>query len=243
MVRYTLPTTAFLLAAMIGQDLAQAQMFGERTLGRPLSIQEGAAEMESAGTLTGRERFLRENRPATAFVGPDIRELQRFIGALQAQVRGQVQPSTQGLGRRVDRSAEINQPLGPAPAGTPYNPELVVSYPAPTVSPPEFEERILNLLAESPRISESSRVAVLVEGQTAILRGEVPSERDRDLIPLVLAFEPGIWDIRNELEVNPRLKRAPDSLAVRRETSKKEPAWITLSHSGRVSERAPAETD
>jgi hypothetical protein len=136
MIRYTLSTAVFLVAAMIGQDFVQAQMFGERTLGRPLSIQEGAAEMESAGTLTGRERFLRENRPATAFVGPDIRELQRFIGSLQAQVRGRVQPSTQGLRRRVDRSAEINQPLGPAPAGTPYNPELVVSYPAqPSVHP------------------------------------------------------------------------------------------------------------
>jgi len=45
------------------------------------------------------------------------------------------------------------------------------------------------------------RVTVSVQGDTAVLLGTVPSERDRAIVEQLLRFEPGIWQVRNELTV------------------------------------------
>ncbi len=62
---------------------ARGQMFGPRPLGQSLSRRPspgGSQNQEEVGTLQGNERFLRSNRRATDFVGPDVRELQRYVG-------------------------------------------------------------------------------------------------------------------------------------------------------------------
>ena len=85
-------------------DFADAQMFGSRPLGRPLSRRPspggagGMSQLDDVGTLQGNERFIRANRTAADFVGPDLRELERFIGALQASARAAAAAnSLQGL--------------------------------------------------------------------------------------------------------------------------------------------------
>ena len=70
-----------------------------RQMGRPLSRQTPPGfdqTQEDVGTLQGNERFIRRNRRPTDFVGPDLRELQRFIGILQATPRGPVTPDHRG---------------------------------------------------------------------------------------------------------------------------------------------------
>ena len=44
---------------------------------------------------------------------------------------------------------------------------------------------------------------VEMEGETVVLRGTVPSERDRDLAARLALLEPGISAVRNELRVVP----------------------------------------
>ncbi len=92
-------------------------MFGRRQVGRPIARRTPPGqtlEQEDVGSLQGNERFLRTNRRPTDFVGPDMRELQRFIGSLQATMRAQ-NSALQEIRRRVDRSETMNQPLPPAP--------------------------------------------------------------------------------------------------------------------------------
>ncbi len=228
MTRRVIAMCGVMLFGLAADREAIAQMFGQRTTGRPLTMQEGRSQFESAGTLKGNERFFRRNRRPTDFVGPDVREMQGFVGSVQARATGRVTPTTEGLRRRVDRSTSINQPLTVAPRGRPHNPRVSISFSLPAVNESWLEDNVLNLLANSPQMSGSSRIAVSVEGRTAILRGEVLGVNDRDLAEILVSFEPGISSIRNELVVNPQLRRAPDSLAARREKTARQQAWVTL---------------
>ena len=54
-----------------------------------------------------------------------------------------------------------------------------------------------------PQVRGSGSVNVAMEGQIAVLRGEVKSQHDRDLIGRMLLLEPGVSDVRNELVVAP----------------------------------------
>jgi hypothetical protein len=217
-----------------GVDTAHGQMFGSRSVGQSLTRRPGpgaSQDQEGVGTLQGTERFLRQNRRASDYVGVDIGDLQRFIGAMQARSLRQIPPTTQGLTRRVDRSETVNQPLPPARRGTPYNPRLELSFEALPVPDTLLPARwALDTLARSPQMSGPSRIAVSLEGRTAILRGEVPSEADRDLAELLLTFEPGISAIQNELRVNPDLQESEDSLSAIRQRQTPRETWTTLSH-------------
>ncbi len=144
----------------------RGQMFGNRQMGRPLSRQASpgmAQSQEDVGTLQGNERFIRQNRRPTDFVGPDLRELQRFIGILQATPRGRVAPMTEGLRRRVDRSASLNEPLAPAPRGQMYSPRLEVDFTEAEAAAGSLESNVLDTLARS-QMSGTSRIAVWWQG-------------------------------------------------------------------------------
>ncbi len=45
-------------------------------------------------------------------------------------------------------------------------------------------------------------IRVTQEGDVVVLRGQVPSERDRLLVEQLARLEPGIWEVRNELTVS-----------------------------------------
>jgi len=239
-MRSLLLTTIMIAGAWTAVPPAGAlgQLFGPRRLGQSLARRPGPGAVqtqEDVGSLQGNERFLRQNRRPTDFVGPDIRELQRFIGVLQGRVRGQVPSSTEGLRRRVDRSATMNQPLAPPPKGIPYYPRLDVNIEVPAPRTELLEQSALDTLARSPQMSATSRIEVWVEGRTAILLGEVPSARDRDLAAILLSFEPGISEIRNQLRVNPDLPPSPESLGALRARQEPREAWTTMSHGSRLS--------
>ncbi len=225
----------FVLVLAEGADTAHGQMFGARSVGQPLArrpVPGASLEQEDVGTLQGNERFLRQNRRASDFVGSDIRDIQRFVGALQARaLRQQLLPSTQGLTRRVDRSESVNQPLPPVRRGTPYYPRLELSFEAAPVPDTLLPARqALETLARSTQLSGPSRIAVWMAGRTAILQGEVLSEADRDLAEILLTFEPGISAIQNQLQVNPALQDSEDSLSAVRQRQTPRQAWTTLSH-------------
>lgn len=219
------------LIAVLASDV-RGQMFGARSLGQPLGRRPGPGSLETmqadVGTLRGTERFIRANRRATDFVGPDIRDLERFVGMLQARARGAVAPTTEGLRRRVDRSESMNQPVPPPTRGTLYYPRLEVTFDSAVEDTTALGQRALATLARSPELSGPSRIAVYVEGRTATLLGEVPSARDRELAEVLLSFEPGISEIRNELQLNPNLQETADSLAALRQRQTPRQAWTVL---------------
>jgi osmotically-inducible protein OsmY len=46
-------------------------------------------------------------------------------------------------------------------------------------------------------------VSVLLENRIALLRGQVPAQSDGRTIERLLRMEPGVDDVRNELEIAP----------------------------------------
>lgn len=239
-------TVLSLIVAVVLAETASAQMFGNRQLGRPLRRQPTPGfdqNQEEVGTLQGNERFLRRNRRPTDFVGPDLRELDRFVGLIQATIRNETQSAVQEIRRRVDRSATVNEPLAPvAPRGEMYNPQIDVNVSyleASALDQNAVASNALATLARTPQLSGSSRIAVSMAGRTAILRGEVPSVRDRELAAVLLSFEPGISSVENDLVVNPRLRPTKDSLQTLRDRQQPREAWVTLSHGSTEATKAP----
>lgn len=137
-------TRRFLLMPLIGVWIiavggasASGQLFGPRSLGQPLSAQPRPGlgnvdeAVESAGTLTGSERFLRDNRDATDFVGVDRQETNSFVGAGQVIEAGRVRSAIESLQSPPDRAAQLNQVWAPAAARTPYPPRLEIRFDTP----------------------------------------------------------------------------------------------------------------
>ncbi len=57
------------------------------------------------------------------------------------------------------------------------------------------------LLGRTPQIARLSAISVTMEKDTAVLRGQVRTQRDRQLAEDIVRLEPGVWQVRNELVV------------------------------------------
>ena len=187
---------------------ASAQMFGQRTVGRPLTRRQGPgagnsrtmASQEQTGQFQFNERFVRGNRRATDFVGSDRRDSTGFVGG--EQIGGVlVRSAATGLRINEDTGASINAPLQPAPTGQMYLPKLQVAFDfdaRQTVQlPPDRIAKLNRFVSEAL----GANIEVLVEGQTTVLRGTVVSAEQKRLAESYLRFEPEVHDLRNELTV------------------------------------------
>lgn len=56
-------------------------------------------------------------------------------------------------------------------------------------------------LIRSGHLAKRSTVRITMDDEVAVLRGQVASEADRRLAEAAVRMEPGIWQVRNELEV------------------------------------------
>jgi len=207
---------------------ATAQLFGQRNLGRPLSrrtsssaqsssaAQRGQGEtdprrlltesrFENVGTVDESARYIRGNRQATDFVGSDLGETRGFVGSSQATEIGEEAAITSAIDDlQIETAPDANltaQPVVPTRTGM-YPPRLQVGFDFKPRPRGEISTKLVDRLGSALSLAESSSIEVLVEGDVAILRGEVPSERGRRMAGLLVRFEPGIADVRNELKVN-----------------------------------------
>lgn len=184
---------------LLSSDTAIAQLFGPRSIGNPL---QGRTRSGSGiGEVQGNERFLRGNRGRSDFVGSDSGDRRGFVGNEQATGSASTRTSTDGLQRRTDQGREINQVIPALAKKGMYYPTLRLGFSLPTTAATDLGQRLGLELASSSRFSDRSHFEVLVEGTTAILRGEVSSAAERDVAEVVARFEPGIYQVRNELKV------------------------------------------
>lgn len=206
---------AVLLFGWLPAAPASAQMFGARPMGRPMAIrpQAGGGEFSGrdVGTLTGRERFLRDNRSRNDFVGGSQNALEGFVGSQQAIGAGRVRAATETLRPEVDESAKINRPLTTLPARGMYHPRLELSESfaaAGERSDPDPRGRWVPngdpfQVTVAQRLSRTagSEIEVLRRGELAILRGTVADRQTAERLERMLSFEPEIYEVRNELRV------------------------------------------
>lgn len=208
---------------------ASAQLFGQRNLGSSLSRRSSASARTSSasrqrqgqqssgrllteslftdvGSFKENARYVRENRQATDFVGADSAETRGFVGTQQAtDLGGEAEITSAVDDFQLELSPDANataEPVISARTGM-YPPRLHVSFDFRPRPMGEISTELADRLESILSLDDSSSIEVSVEGDVAILRGEVASERDRRMAGLLVRFEPGIADSRNELTVKP----------------------------------------
>lgn len=160
----------------------------------------------SVGDLTGNERFVRGNRQPGQFVGSDAADVQAFIGAMtQAGARG-FQGQNQFAAGRGQQRQNLNQDDGFGGSGRttarrPLRTSLNVDFEYRPVAPTAVATQLQNQLSRSRGINRLGDITVEMDGRTAVLRGEVATERDRVLAGRLALLEAGVSQVRNELQV------------------------------------------
>ena len=86
----------------------------------------------------------------------------------------------------------------------------------PYMASPAFDDRpaetdlikreVERVLAGSMSLSPQRNIRVVVENSAIILRGTVASETDRRLAEALVRLSPGVYQVRNELKVAPRIR-------------------------------------
>ncbi len=212
-------TAVFLSAALVVAAQAEAQLFGSQgRSGRSgiVSLRERAAgNRKPRGSTASKSkpvadefidenaRYLRENRSAGDFVGSDSRELKGFVGMQQGETEGAIRSAVEGNLVRTAPTPTVNRQLALPPRLGMYRPRLALGFavtrpPAPAVG--LVAARSLEL---SPSIHSTRPFEVSMAGRSATLRGAVASAHEKKLAALMLLFEPGISEVKNELEVLP----------------------------------------
>lgn len=189
-------TSIALIATMANACHAQG-LFGQRELGGSLSRRSVAGSRAASGAEPGGQRFLRGERTVADFVGGAAAG---FVGRQSATTAATTSVSglTEEVRPPINRRRVIRQ-------GELYAERLrLVSDSQPQISV-EQKPRALSQSLRTLIQSRSLTIEVSQEGHSAILRGAVPSEHDRQTIALLVMFEPGIQKVENELTVDSTL--------------------------------------
>jgi osmotically-inducible protein OsmY len=169
-------------------------------------------QVDIASQTTGAERFLRENRDPGQMVGGGGQGVGNLRG--QTDTAGQGSSgmfgsqggfgSTNQFGNSFFNSAmsnamsrqrqQLRVPLRLGPNGVSFS-----SAPRAAATGPNL--RVQNHLARIPQLKDRASVQVEMVDKVAVLRGEVASQHERDLVARLVLLEPGIVDVRNELEL------------------------------------------
>jgi hypothetical protein len=159
--------------------------------------------VESIGQVTGAERFVRGNRAADDFVGSDSGDQAGFVGSSTAANDGPIQSATTGALVAPTTPPAINRTRARSPAPYMYEARLRVGFQVFRQPLAIRETKVAQRLALARVIDPASLIVVKLEGSTAILSGVVGSAREKSLTGMLLTFEPGISNVRNELMVRP----------------------------------------
>jgi hypothetical protein len=199
------------LVLLVLSDSCQAQgLFGQRSLGGSLSKRSRPGSASTSGAADSKPRFVRDEPSAGDLVGTTTaaEAASKFVGR-ESAVTAAV---SSVMGLTEEARAPLNRPRIIRPTGL-YAERLTL---APDVVNSGTTSQ--NNVAALPQISESLRsfiqsrsltIEASPEDHSAILRGAVPSEADRQQTELLVMFEPGIQKVVNELTVDSNLPPIP----------------------------------
>ena len=168
----------------------------------PAAGQQSAAGSNNPGGMARQDsRFIRGNRQKGDFVGTNRSDLQGFVGSTQAVGVGNVPIAANNV-RIETGSRRANRALPPLGKSGMYYPKLDLS----SILDDQDSELIprprqFEPLQERIRERTNPSVSIRMESGIVVLRGEVTSQRESELLETILGFEPGVDRIRNELVV------------------------------------------
>jgi hypothetical protein len=228
-IRWTALTLAGLAGTFsVLADSANAQgtttqsSFGTRTLGGSASSnrtgqgstsgtnstngQGGTGTGTMAGALgtgapTG-ERYVRGNRNG-AFVGSDTGDGASNSYSQQAGGAGGLggamgnQMMMQAFRQSQQQNQAGKQQQTKLAVRTPFRVDFMAQPQLTTTFTARMQTRYLNL----PALKGKGSIEPVLEGDTLVLRGRVESAADRKLVEDLLSLEPGVNQVRNELEI------------------------------------------
>jgi osmotically-inducible protein OsmY len=219
--------------AMGGAGGGGSNMFGSgqaNGMGQGFGIGNGQ-QQQSGAQVSGSEWFVPGNRQAGQFVGSDSADASNFIGAF-SQTTGMAQGGRGGNqfganqfgggnqmganGQRNNRQQGgrqgQNQQNGNSRNGRQNRSPMLRTYVAdfqaasiPSVSSSNVGQRLANQLSTSRSVKAIGPVQVTMAGRTAVLQGTVATEQDRDLAARMAMLEPGVSQVRNELQIGSEL--------------------------------------
>lgn len=177
----------------------------------------GLGNQTNSSQITGNEWFVPGNRKAGQFVGSDSQDARNFIGAF-SQLTGMNQNGRNGqfgqngqFGRNGRQNQNQNQQNRNGRNGRQQDRSpMLRTYLAdfrnlPPVSSPNLGQRLAKQLSTSTKVKAIGPVQVTLAGRIAVLQGTVATEQDRDLAGRIAMLEPGVSQVRNELQIESEL--------------------------------------
>lgn len=226
-----LPRLALILALCGWGGSARAQMFGPRDLSGTLAPRSGPgggpnlnptglspprggnspnpsgpATVSGFSALAAAGQALLESRARDTFVGRDLTEAGRFVGAAGAEGVGDIRSALPSVIPAEPSDVNREPPLVSDPRRRPYPPRLRLA--AELESTPAERVALMTRIQERLTASLGLPVRVTLEQRTAILEGQVATAHQRTLAELLARFEPGVSTIDNRLAV----AESPDAL-------------------------------
>ena len=205
------------------RTLGSSTSAGQRTMAQGMSgsgLGTGQNSQSGLGTTAGQlnssDQFLRSNRTgANDFVGTTAQQMQKdFTGAVQAgQTNTGSRNGTTGLGgtrglngltgmsgnRTTQQSGQFNQAANQNQ--TQIRSVLRVDIPVTRPDPNHVTAALVQRLTQVPSLHFQGPVQVDLVGTTAVLRGTVATQHDRDLAAQLVRLEPGVGQVQNEIVV------------------------------------------
>jgi len=189
--------------------------------------QNGNASTPNSSGTTGNSLGLGANMQnftpggATGFVGANAQSATNLMS--RAGTQGAVQAGRVNFGSLTNlmnqsRQNQFNQQQAQKAARTASQPQgqfrvpLRVGFQQTSAAAPVISTRMTERMMKMPALSQTGRISALVEGQTAVLRGTVPTESDRQLAEALAKLEPGVMAVRNELVVGTPASPPAESL-------------------------------
>lgn len=183
-------------------------LFGSRSLGQGVGssgsnfqgspgnmVQQAQA---GAGQASGNERFVRDSRAAGAFVGADSGDASAFFSQMQggANTRSGLEEFARAAAQRQFQ----NQNNGGS-SRTQLRSRLTLGFAAPSPADHGVSAKLSKRITKLPGLQLEGPLSIAMEGRTAILRGQVASDYDRQMIGRIALLEPGVAAVQNDLTV------------------------------------------
>jgi osmotically-inducible protein OsmY len=142
------------------------------------------------------------------FVGRDANDMQATFGQMgkaSTQFFNNMNRNMKNNSRRSNKKTVQN-------ASQPSRVEVKVAFDVPRAPSDQMARDIRTRLAKLLAEHHMSQPTVSMEGDTVVLSGAAASENERDVISQLLAIEPGVRDVRNEMTIG-KPAGAPSGIA------------------------------
>lgn len=203
MWRNLIAVLSFAGLCLAGSQALMAQQTGNQDTGDGLTVQ-------GPQRMTGEE--LRASRDPGQIVGGDVQGVGNLRGQADAAGQAARQAGRQSIspfGTQGRFGAnQFNSMYNNAMMNSLFNQRQQLRMPltlgftlAARPSATDVGRKVQTRLTKIPQLRGNGPLTVEMDGRIAVLQGEVASEDARDLIARVVLLEPGISDVRNELQV------------------------------------------